>query len=64
MSLPLNEFQIGTEIGSVIDLVLEELRVLLDIVLIEDGGERLTIPVTLLPMKFAGWLTLSSSMRK
>lgn len=73
--LPLDEFNIVSKVRRMIDLVLEELpwlhpmldKIGNDLLNEADLGAssgRLTIPVTLFPMKLGGWFRFVLSMRK
>ncbi len=60
----LDIFRVCTKIRCVVDLVLEELDSEISCRIGTFGSGTLTMPVTLLPMKSAGWFKLSLCIRK
>lgn len=64
--LPLYVFGVPTEVGRVVNLVLEKLHDIRLLLCTNCNGNQsiLTMPVTKFPMKLGGWLALLLSKRK
>ncbi len=64
--IPLNVFGVSAEICRVVYLVFEKLQSSISHAVVYSSALTMirTMPVTLLPIKFAGWLTLFLCIRK